>query len=121
MAYTPPHREVNGKIKLPPACYTLSNGEKRAICLWVKNLKFLDSYSANLSRCVNIEERKISGLKTHDCHVFLERLLPLEVHDFLPKKVSDALTELSNFFKELCSKKCYEWMIWIVSVVAKPT
>ena len=96
--------EINGKIKLPPACYTLSNDEKMAICLWVKNLKFLDSYSANLSRCVNIEERKISGLKTHDCHVFLERLLPLAVHDFLPKKVSDALTELSNFFKELCSK-----------------
>ena len=43
-------------------------------------------------------------MKTHDCHVFLERLLPLVVRDLLPKKVSDALTELSNFFKELCSK-----------------
>ena len=28
--------EVNGKIELPPACYTLSNDEKRAICLWLK-------------------------------------------------------------------------------------
>ena len=96
--------EVNGKIELPPACYTLSNDEERAICLWLKNLKFSDGYSANLSQCVNIEERKISGMKTHDCHVFLERLLPLAVRDFLPKKVSDALIELSNFFKELCSK-----------------
>ena len=43
-------------------------------------------------------------MKTHDCHVFQERLLPLAVRDFLHKKVSDALTELSNFFKELCSK-----------------
>ncbi|XP_030931212.1 uncharacterized protein LOC115957126 [Quercus lobata] len=93
--------EVNGKIELPPACYTLSNDEKRAICLWLKNLKFPDGYSANLSRCVNIEERKISGMKTHDCHVFLERLLPLAVRDFLPKNVSDALTELSNFFKRI--------------------
>ena len=96
--------EVNGKIELPPACYTLSNDEKRAICLWVKNLKFPDGYSTNLSRCVNIEERKFSGIKTHDCHVFLERLLPFLVRDLLPKKVSDALTELSNFFKKLCSK-----------------
>ena len=96
--------EVNGKIELPPACYSLSNDEKRAICLWVKNLKFSDGYSVNLSRRVNIEERKIFGMKTHDCHVFLERLLPLAVRDFLPKKVSDALIELSNFFKELCSK-----------------
>ena len=66
--------EVNGKIKLPPACYTLSNDEKMAICLWVKNLKFPDGYSANLSRCVNIEERKFSGMNTHNCHVFLERV-----------------------------------------------
>ena len=43
-------------------------------------------------------------MKTHDCHVFLERLLPHEVHDFLPKKVYDVLIEFSNFFKELCSK-----------------
>ena len=53
---------------------------------------------------MNIEERKIFGMKTHDCHVFLERLLPHEVRDFLPKKVYDALIEFSNFFKELCSK-----------------
>ena len=64
--------EINGKIKLPPACYTLSNDEKMAICLWRENLKFPDGYSANLSRCMNIEERKFSGMKTHDCHVFLE-------------------------------------------------
>ena len=43
-------------------------------------------------------------MKTHDCHVFLERLLLLVVHDFLLKNVSDALTKFSNFFKELCSK-----------------
>ena len=64
--------EVNGKIELPPACYSLSNDEKMAICLWIENLKFPDGYSANLSRCMNIEERKFSGMKTHDCHVFLE-------------------------------------------------
>ncbi|KAK0608417.1 hypothetical protein LWI29_030375 [Acer saccharum] len=43
-------------------------------------------------------------MKTHDCHVFLERLLPLIVRDFLPRHVVDALTELSNFFRELCAK-----------------
>ena len=96
--------EVNGKIELPSACYSLSNDKKRVLCLWVKTLKFSEGYSANLSRCVNIEERKIFGMKTHDCHVFLERLLPHEVRDFLPKKVYDALIEFSNFFKELCSK-----------------
>ena len=43
-------------------------------------------------------------MKTHDCHVFLERLLPLLVFDILPKHVSNALIELSNFFRKLCAK-----------------
>ena len=53
---------------------------------------------------MNIEERKTFGMKTHDCHIFLERLLSHEVRDFSLKKVYDALIEFSNFFKELCSK-----------------
>ena len=43
-------------------------------------------------------------MKTHDCHIFLRRLLSHEVRDFSLKKVYDALIEFSNFFKELCSK-----------------
>ena len=53
---------------------------------------------------MNVGEQKIFGMKTHDCHVFLERLLPLVVCEVLLKKVSDALIELSNFPKELCFK-----------------
>ncbi|XP_039138843.1 uncharacterized protein LOC120276184 [Dioscorea cayenensis subsp. rotundata] len=97
-------KEVNGRILLPAACYMLSNDEKRALCQWLQQIKFPDGYSANLSRCVNVKDNRISGMKTHDCHVFLERLLPLAVRDLLPRPVSDALTELSMFFKALCSK-----------------
>ena len=71
---------------------------------WLQNVKVSDGYSANLSRRVNVGEQKIFGMKTHDCHLFMERLLPLVVGELLPKKVSDALIELSNFLKELCSK-----------------
>jgi hypothetical protein len=71
----------------------------------LENKKVPDGYSTNLSWCVNIGKRKIHGMKTHDCHVFLERLLPLAVRKLFPKHVSDdALIELSKFFKELCSK-----------------
>jgi hypothetical protein len=95
---------VDGKNIMSLACYTLSNVEQRALCHWLQNIKVSDGYSANLSRCVNIREQKIHGMKTHDCHVFLKRLLPLAVCKLLPKHVSDALIELSKFFKELCSK-----------------
>lgn len=34
-------------------------------------------YASNLSRCVNMKELKMSGMKNHDYHVFMEKLLPI--------------------------------------------
>ncbi|XP_020426545.1 uncharacterized protein LOC109950821 [Prunus persica] len=94
----------NGKLNFIPGDYTLSNDDNKALCQWLMELKVPDGYSGNLSRCVNASERNISGMKTHDSHVFLERLLPFVARDLLPKDVSEPLIELSYFFKELCAK-----------------
>ena len=48
--------------------------------------------------------KKISCLKSHDHHVFLEQLLPMAIRGLFLKQVCESLTELSNFFKNLCSK-----------------
>lgn len=42
-------------------------------------------------------------MKSHDCHVFMQRLIPLAFRDMLPKPKWRALTELSLFFKEICA------------------
>ncbi|GKV12727.1 hypothetical protein SLEP1_g23844 [Rubroshorea leprosula] len=53
--------------------------------------------------CVNMQEAKVSGMKSHDCYIFMQSLLPITFHDFLPKQVWEALTKISQFFKALCS------------------
>ena len=93
--------ECGNKILLPPARYTLSMDEKRVICQFLKDVKVLDSYASNIARCVNVEECKISGLKSY---VLFQRLLPFALHGLLPKDVCDPLIELSLFFERLCSK-----------------
>jgi len=45
------------------------------------------------------------GMKSHDCHVFMQTLIPLAFRDLLPKGIWDALTEISHFFRDLCSSK----------------
>ncbi|KAH7845791.1 hypothetical protein Vadar_006051 [Vaccinium darrowii] len=98
------HLQRDGdRIVIPPACYTLALSEKRRICQWLKSVKFPDGYASNISRCVNVADCKISGMKSHDCHVMLQ-LLPIALRGFLSKEVCFALTELSLFFKELCSE-----------------
>jgi hypothetical protein len=54
---------------------------------------------------VQVKECKVFGLKTHDCHVIFQRLLPLVIRDLLPKKVCEPLIGLSSFFVKLCSKE----------------
>ncbi|CAI0448512.1 unnamed protein product [Linum tenue] len=44
------------------------------------------------------------GLKSHDCHVFLQQLLAAGFRSFLPKEVYIVLAELGDFFRKLCCK-----------------
>ncbi|KAK6115444.1 hypothetical protein DH2020_007713 [Rehmannia glutinosa] len=89
--------------KYPKACYTLDKQSKTALCEWVSSLKFPDGYASNLGRCVDMENLKLYGMKSHDCHVFMQRLIPIAFRELLPAHVWKALTELSLFFKDLTS------------------
>jgi len=44
------------------------------------------------------------GIKSHDCHVFMQTLIPLAFRDLLPKGIW-AFTEISHFFRDICSSK----------------
>ncbi|XP_028060576.1 uncharacterized protein LOC114264176 [Camellia sinensis] len=58
----------------------------------------------NISNCVNAQAGKLSGLKSHDSHVLIQRLLPIGMRGYLNKEIGTTLFELGNFFKQLCSK-----------------
>ena len=51
-----------------------------------------------------MNERKIFGLKSHDCHILMQQLLPLAIRGVLHNNVCDVIVELCSFFKQLCSK-----------------
>lgn len=44
------------------------------------------------------------GLKSHDCHVLLQRVLPVGIRKYLKKRVCTPLMELSHFFQQICAK-----------------
>ena len=97
-----PQLKRNGATgKYPKACYTLDKKARHTLCEWVKYLKFPDGYVSNMDRCVDMKKLKLFGMKSHDCHVFMQRLIPIAFHEILPLNVWKVLTELSLFFKEL--------------------
>ncbi|CAN1279776.1 hypothetical protein LINPERPRIM_LOCUS17158 [Linum perenne] len=93
-----------GKFLMPAACYTMSRPEKDQLLSVLKEVKVPDSYSSNISSCVNTKTRKLIGLKSHDCHVLLHDLLHVALRGCLPDKVSKAIIDLSTYFREVCSK-----------------
>lgn len=91
------------KTKMPKAKYVLSRNEKKAVCTWVRDLKLPDGYASNIAKSVNMNDLTLHGLKTHDCHVLMERLLPIAFRDLLPQPIWEVITELSIFFRDLCT------------------
>jgi Transposase family tnp2/Domain of unknown function (DUF4218)/Transposase-associated domain len=93
-----------GRISKPRAPYTFNKEQNLELLQWVKDLKLPDGYASNWKRCVDMHEVKLSKMKSHDCHVFFQRLLPW-AFKALPKHVWSILTELSMFFREICASE----------------
>jgi hypothetical protein len=89
----------------PKANFVLTRAQRREVLEWFQTLMFPDGYAANLKRGVNLATLRINGLKSHDYHIWLERLLPVMIRGYVPEDVWLVLAELSNFFRQLCAKE----------------
>ncbi|KAL3618854.1 hypothetical protein CASFOL_037302 [Castilleja foliolosa] len=87
------------------ASYVMTAKERREFCDFIKSVKFLDGYASNIARCVTSNDQKLFGMKSHNCHVILQRILPVGIRGSVTKEVREVLTELGHFFQHLCCKK----------------
>ena len=83
----------------------LEKNAQQLVYQWLKSLYFSDGHASNISRLVNIEECILYEMKSHDCHVFMQTLIPLAYRDLLSKGIWDILMEIGHFFKDICSSK----------------
>jgi hypothetical protein len=102
---------VVGHGKRPKADFVLDPRQRREVLEWMKTLMFPDGYAANLRRGVNLSTLRVNGMKSHDYHIWIERLLPTMVRGFVPEPIWTVLTELSYFFRQLCAKELSRSMI----------
>ena len=94
----------NDQTRMPHACYHMNASENDGFLQVLKDVRVPDGYSSNISRCVKLKERKISGMKSHDNHILMQQLFPIAIRGSLPPEVSRHLIDLSCFFREICSK-----------------
>ncbi|GJR89338.1 putative transposase-associated domain-containing protein [Tanacetum coccineum] len=71
------------KTTLPPAGYTLTNAEKDIFCETLHNIKVPEGYCSNFSSLVNLKDRKLIGLKSHDYHMLMQEFLPIAIRSIM--------------------------------------
>ncbi|KAK1605765.1 hypothetical protein QYE76_029438 [Lolium multiflorum] len=96
--------ETQEKPDLPDAVYYMESSKKKMFCGLVKNVRFPDNHASSMYNKVRLEENKFVGLKTHDCHILFEEILPLAVMKTLPEEVALPLVKLAKCFKVITSK-----------------
>ncbi|XP_031097902.1 uncharacterized protein LOC116002032 isoform X2 [Ipomoea triloba] len=93
--------QESGKLTyLPPACYTMSKKEKTSFCGCLNDVKVPSGYSSNIKELVSMKDLKLVGMKSHDCHILMQHLLPVAIRDVLPKHVDVVVTlsQLEMYF-----------------------
>jgi hypothetical protein len=103
-----PSLELDERGGKPHAPFCLKVKDRKQVMRWMKRLKFSDGYAVGLKRCVNVMARKIHGLKSHDYHIIIERLLPVILRGYLDDEIWEELTESSYFYRQLCAKEIKE-------------
>jgi hypothetical protein len=60
---------------------------------------------------VNLDTEKLSGVKSHDYHIFMERFFHVMFHGYLNDDVWKVLAELRHFYRQLCAKEIKKEMM----------
>ena len=72
-----PIRKNDSEWEIPKTCFNLSNEEKTLFCKVFNDLKVPDGYVSNISRNMKVKEKKFTSLKSYDCHMIMQQLLPI--------------------------------------------
>ncbi|KAL4567864.1 hypothetical protein LXL04_023460 [Taraxacum kok-saghyz] len=99
-----PSENPGKRTYLPAACYTMSKDEKTRFCKCLHGVKFPSGYSSSIKKLVSMNELNFFGMKSHDCHVLMARMIPIAIHGILPDRIRHTVTKLCLFFNMIHSK-----------------
>jgi hypothetical protein len=102
---------ARGKPSRAKAPYCLKPTERKEVLRWLKTLKFLDRYAVNIKQTINVGTGKLNGLKSHDYHMFIQRLMPVMFCGYFKSDLWKMFVELSYFYKQICAKQVSKAMM----------
>ena len=99
------HADTRGpKPIIPTAIFQMNQQGKMHFCTVIKHAKFPDGYASNFFHKVLLDKKILVGMKTHDCHIIMQDLMPLALCRSLPESVAAPLIGLCKYFKLMYRK-----------------
>jgi hypothetical protein len=62
-------------VAKPRASFVLEKNTQLLVYKWLKSLRFPNRHASNISILVNMKECRLYGMKSHDCHMFMQTLI----------------------------------------------
>ena len=89
--------EDGGKPRdMAPAVYVLDKVKRKEFCEVLSDVRFPHGFASNPERRVGADGNKVQGLKTHDCHILLQRVLLLSLEDWVALNYIEQLQSWDN-------------------------
>ncbi|GJX39135.1 hypothetical protein Tco_0252438 [Tanacetum coccineum] len=98
----------NGKCLKPQAAYCFTPEDRKKFFQFIKGVKLPDGFESCFKHKLTDNDTNITGLKSHDCHIMMQRLLPYGLQNYLPDKIAKPIIELCSLFKQICSTTLME-------------
>nr|GEX15393.1 hypothetical protein [Tanacetum cinerariifolium] len=98
----------NEKCLKPHAKYSFTPDNKKMFCQFIKGVKLPDGFGSNFKHKVTDNDSNITGMKSHDCHIMMKRLLLHGLQQYLHIIVGKPIIKLCSFFKQICSRTLME-------------
>nr|GEU68617.1 hypothetical protein [Tanacetum cinerariifolium] len=98
----------NGKYTKLQAAYSFTPGDKKNFCQFIKGVKQPDGFGSNFKHKMTDNDTNITDLKSHDCHIMMQCLLPYGLQQYFPAGIAKPIIELYLFFKQICSQTLIE-------------
>ncbi|GJS35606.1 hypothetical protein Tco_0533988 [Tanacetum coccineum] len=92
-----------GKCLKPQAAYSFTPEDRKKFCQFIKGVKLPDGFGSCFKHKVTANDTNIMGLKSHDCHIMMQRLLLYGLQNYLPDKIAKPIIKLCLLFKQICS------------------
>ncbi|GJX48956.1 uncharacterized protein Tco_0275801 [Tanacetum coccineum] len=101
-------KKGNRKFIKPHPKYSFPPEKRRKFCEFIKGVKLPDGFGSNFKPKVTDNDNNIIGMKSHDCHIMMQRLLPAGAQAYLDSNIATPIIELCSFFKQIYARSIKE-------------